>query len=124
MEIIIQHTKKFEKDISKISEKEKNIFTRLINLFIDSLKNNQSSHYPPMKKANIILKNNLDTSIYIMQVKQLRLLFSLDDDPLFDQKIITMYRLIPPSKYSKAFANLAESHYQNYLDNYTIDEGE
>jgi hypothetical protein len=58
----------------------------------------------------------MDSTLYSMKVgHNLRILLAVDDDPLFDQTIFTLLRVIQHKDLSKAYKGIAESLYQSTL---------
>lgn len=117
MDILFESTKKFEKDLKKLTPKEKEEVVTKINLvgqhYLTSNSSTEHVHvYRPSKKA---LEED-DKTLFIMRVSDaLRLLFTIDEDPLFDQMIITLFRIVTLDRYEKALEELSESLYEHDL---------
>lgn len=60
------------------------------------------------------LYNGFDSSLYSIVVEpNLRVILTLDDDPLFDQAIITLLRVVKQPDLYNAYTAVAKSLYQN-----------
>jgi Txe/YoeB family toxin of Txe-Axe toxin-antitoxin module len=118
METVFQTTKSFEKDLNKLSAADKGLVIQHVNKIADLFRTNQksfySSTYRPMK---IKLPPGLDSSLYSMRINQnLRVIFSIEDDPLFEQTNLTLFRIAKtPKALRKSFSSIVESLYQSQL---------
>ena len=125
MEVIFQHTNQFEKDLKKVSPDEKEKVVKQINRMAEYFSSDKNSFFKYAHRAQVTLRNGLESSLYIMRVGlKLRILFTIDDDPIFDQRIFTLLRLAKHDDYDKAFSQLAESLYQKYLVEYKTMDGD
>jgi len=58
-----------------------------------------------------------ESSLYALRVnKDIRIILTVDDDPLFDQILITLLHVVRHSNLNKVFNGIAESIYQNTLN--------
>lgn len=116
MDILFESTKKFEKDLKKLTPQERERIIEKINLvgqhYLTSKSNAEHVHvYRPLK-----IKLEDDTTLFAIKVSpKLRVLFTLDEDPLFDQIIMTLFRITSPEKYEKVLKGISESLYQDSL---------
>ena len=66
------------------------------------------------KPYNFKLSNGFDSSLYSIVVEpDLRVILTVDDDPLFDQTIVTLLRVVKRLDLTNAYTAVAESLYQN-----------
>lgn len=117
MNIAIESTNKFEKDLSDLTEEKKAKVIAKINYYSSLYTTDKGAvfrHLHPLP-----LSYNLDgyeSSLYILKVTQkLRVILTLDEDPIFDQTIFTLFRVIPASEIERAYKGVAESLYQEFL---------
>jgi mRNA-degrading endonuclease RelE of RelBE toxin-antitoxin system len=69
---------------------------------------------PGLKK----LAGGLDASLYAMRVgKDLRVIFALDDDPIFDRTILTLLRVVQRDQAEEAYEKTAQALYGERLLN-------
>jgi hypothetical protein len=60
--------------------------------------------------------NGYESSLYTLKVSyQLRLILSVDEDPIFGQVIFTLFRVVKHDDLDKAYRGVAESLYQDLL---------
>lgn len=114
MELLFQETKSFEKDLRKLPEKLKEKVINSINEVSQFFVQKQTSNSQKIKKlAQSNHHLNSDSSLYELRVDlKTRVIFSIDDDPLFDQVIFTLYRVVSPKDFQVALKNLSEALYQ------------
>ena len=54
-----------------------------------------------------------DSSLYILNVlEKLNVILTVDEDPIFDQVIFTLFRVVQQDELNRAYQNIAESLYQ------------
>ena len=118
MEVMFKSTTAFEKDLRGLSKRDKDLVVRRINelahQYTTSKTSFYSSTYRPLK---IKLLRGYGSSLYSARInRNIRLVFAVDEDPLFDQLIFTLFRIaLHPDDLSKLFASIAESLYQSNL---------
>lgn len=114
MELLFQETKSFEKDLRKLPEKIKEKVINSINEQGQSFSEKQiqdSRKIKRLSQGNHYL--NSDSSLYELKVDpRTRVILSIDDDPLFDQVIFTLYRIVSPNDLQVALKNINEALYQ------------
>jgi hypothetical protein len=124
MELIFQYTHQFKKDLRKINLVDKEKIVNQVNKIADYFSNDKDLFFKHARLAKVTLRNGLIPSLYIMRAGlKLRILFTIDDDPIFDQRIFTLLRLAKHDEYEKIFSQLAESMYQQYLVEYEATDG-
>ena len=117
MDVQIDITDDFEKDLVKTSNPDNQVITKKINYLIELLNNDQNISRHLYRLHKIAPINDLNSSLYIFRVnKTIRIILTFEDDPLFDQKIITLLRVVNHSKLDNVFKGLQESIYQSYLN--------
>ncbi|BFM02995.1 hypothetical protein Psyaliredsea_16420 [Psychrobacter alimentarius] len=114
MEIKFDITRPFEKDLRKLGVKEKERVSEAINKYaatFDTQLDIPNEHvYRPHK---INMPRGLESSLYVLRASsQIRVILSIEEDPLFDQKIVTLFRVVKHNDMNRAFNSIAESLYQ------------
>lgn len=114
MSILFRESEKFEKDIKSFQEKEREQIVLKINLYCADFENNpklfRKNSYRPLK---ILLPENEKSSLYVLRInKDIRVILTLEDDPLFNQTVITLLRVVRHDSIEKAFRGMIESLYQ------------
>ena len=119
MELVIESTKKFEKELEAFSETEKLLIIEKMNQYFQMLSADKASFYRRLyqvKKLRLI--NQYDSSLYTLKINhKIRLILTIDEDPIFAQTIITLFRVVNHSDISKAYDSVAESLYQDLITN-------
>lgn len=113
-------TRGFEKDLKHFSKENKNRITDSINEYapvFDAEQGDVTHHiYQPCK---IQLPEGLDSSLYVLRVTpKIRVLLTIEDDPLFDRKLVTLIRVVNHDELDNAFNAVAQSLYQSL---YTVE---
>jgi hypothetical protein len=117
VDILIESTNTFEKDLAKLSESDKKIAIQKIN---------ECAHLFPTQKADVYRKlrrlplptglNGYESSLYTLKIsQQLRMILTVDEDPIFGQVIFTLFRVIKHDDFNNAHKGVTESLYQELL---------
>ncbi len=118
MEILVESTKAFEKDITNFTKKEKTKIIEKTNYYISLLSNNRQRFYQKVYQIPLNLSNLSDdeSSLYIMNINQdLRVIFAIDEDPIFEQRIFTFFRVVKRVNLENIYRGIAQSLYQDFL---------
>lgn len=117
MDVLIESTKNFEKDLDKLSKDERAITVKKINDCASLFPNNKSDGYRKLRRIPLLSGlNGYDSSLYTLKVSQkLRAILTVDEDPIFGQVIFTLFRVINHDDLGKAYQGIAESLYQEIL---------
>ena len=116
MEVRIDITKAFEKDLGKFSTQEQSAISKKINHLIELIRseNSTSSHLYRLHKINLI--ENLESSLYIFKVnKDIRIILTSENDPLFDEHLLTLLKIVRHKDLEKSFKSVSESIYQSLI---------
>ncbi len=116
MDILIESTKNFEKDLSKLGPAERETVINKINECADLFLTNKSTVYHKLHRLNLpSLANGYESSLYMLKASQkLRVILTVDEDPIFGQIIFTLFRAIQHQDLNKAYNSVAESLYQDF----------
>lgn len=116
MDILYEATRQFERDLEHIRDK-KSIIKNLNKLCYCLKTDDTDPFYKSLvKPAAIKLKDDLIATLYILRINQdFRIILSVDEDPLFNQVVITLYCIVRPNNYKKAFADIGKKLYQEML---------
>lgn len=114
MEITFNITRSFEEETKKLGAKEKNQVVAAIDKYAATFDTNLDVFtqyiYRPHK---INMPEGLDSSLYVLRASpQIRVILTIEEDPLFDQKIVTLFRVVKRDHMECAFNSIAESLYQ------------
>ena len=117
MDIVIESTKHFEKNLAQLDEGDKTSVVQNINNCAQLFANQKTDAYRKLKRLRLPFDlNGYESSLYVLRVSQkLRVILAVDEDPIFDQVIFTLYRVVKPDNLDKAYKGVAESLYQETL---------
>lgn len=118
MDVQINITKDFDKDLKKISPSDNQSVSVKINYLIDLLRADQKIGRQLYRlRIPQVGDGDLNSSIYLYKINRtIRIILTFEDDPLFDQKIITLLRAVHHDKLESTFKSLQEAIYQSYLN--------
>jgi len=111
--INVETTTAFEKDLQKLNSKEQEKVSSKIDEIVELIKDDISpNQHKDLRKIRIQL-NHYTPSLYLLKItRSLRIFLFLVDDPIFNQKILTLLRVFPRDDLEKVLGGLAESYYQ------------
>ena len=93
MDILIESTKEFEKDLAKLSEAEKAAALAKINDCASLFTTQKANFYRKLRRLHLPLNLNGYESLYALRIyKTLRVILAVDEDPIFGQVIFTLFR--------------------------------
>jgi len=119
MDLLFESSKTFEKELSKFPPKERSLIVDKINKYCSVLETENmkaffTKAYQPTK---IKLHGEMESSLYTLRInKDIRVILTVDDDPLFNQTIITLLHVVRHSSLEKTFRGIAEALYQKSLN--------
>ncbi|WP_341739075.1 hypothetical protein [Microcoleus sp. CAWBG640] len=117
MDILIESTRRFEKDLAKLSEAEKAAAIAKINDCASIFPTQKANFYRKVRRLLLPLNlNGYESSLYALTVSRtLRVIWAVDEDPIFGQVIFTLFRVVKDDELDKAYQGVAESLYQDML---------
>ncbi|BAU13394.1 hypothetical protein LEP3755_39330 [Leptolyngbya sp. NIES-3755] len=117
MDILIESTRDFEKDISKLSSHEKANTVKKINDCASEFSAQNAHVYRELHRLPTSSGlNGYESSLYTLEVSEdLRVILSVDEDPIFGQVIFTLFRVVSPDNVDKAYQDVAAALYQEIL---------
>ena len=116
MELEFEIAQLFDEDIKRLPKKSREKITDQINSIATSLLNgrkefNETASIPYFFN----LKNGYESSMYLLRVdNNMRIVAAIDDDPIFDKTIITLYRLVEKDIAEDAYKKIGELLYKSY----------
>jgi hypothetical protein len=117
MDILIESTRGFERDIDKLSEEQKAATIRKINDCASLFPIQKADVYRKLHRLPLIsVINGYESSLYTFKVSyKLTVILTVDEDPIFGQVIFTLFRVVKHDDLDKAYRSVAESLYQDLL---------
>jgi mRNA-degrading endonuclease YafQ of YafQ-DinJ toxin-antitoxin module len=123
MDILVEITDSFDKDLKHFSPSEKNKIKQKLNDLISKARETKNLRHL-YRLHKVPLQNNLSSSLFIFKIDlQLRAILTFENDPLFNQSILTLYRVIRHRDLDKTFKSVSESLYQNMFNSKTKKDG-
>jgi mRNA-degrading endonuclease RelE of RelBE toxin-antitoxin system len=115
VELQFEITRRFEKDLARFSTADQRRVAASIDRSAGSFNpelGDPSGHiYRPHK---VLLSQGMDSTLYALRAApSVRVILAIDDDPLFNRKLVTLLRVVKHDKIDRAFRSMAESLYQH-----------
>lgn len=116
MDILIESTKDFEQDLEQFSKTEKFNIIKTMNHYFELLSKDKNLFYQYSEQLRKIhLNKHYDSSIYSLKINEkIRIILTIDDDPIYDSTIVTLFRVVTTEEALKAYTSVAESLYQDF----------
>jgi hypothetical protein len=117
MDILIESTKEFEIDLGKLTKEGKTLTVQKINDCASLFLTQKAEVYRRFNCPSLLCGlNGYESSLYTLQVSErLWLILAVDEDPLFDQVIFTLFRVIKHGDLAYAYQDVRELLYQDIL---------
>jgi hypothetical protein len=105
-------TATFKADWQRFTPSAQRRIRRSISIFTSGDLSARSLYRPHAIK----LKNGLTSSLYVLRVdSDIRIILAVDEDPLFNRVIITLFRVVTREKLESAFDSVAKLLYRDQL---------
>lgn len=115
MDLTINTTKSFQKDLQKkftALPEQQRILAKIEQygrLFVED----KAAFYQHAYQPCLIYLGEWESSLYVLRLDhQIKVLITIDEDPLFEQVILTLMRIIRTGNLEKVYRAVAESLYQ------------
>ncbi|NET59244.1 MAG: hypothetical protein F6K47_24820 [Symploca sp. SIO2E6] len=117
MDVLIESTRSFEKDLGSLSEDEQTVAVKKINDCAKLFESQKADVYRQLYCLPLSSDlNGYESSLYTLRISQkLRIILAVDEDPIFGQVIFTLFRAVKHKDLDKAYQSVAESLYQELL---------
>jgi len=114
VDILIESTEKFEQDLDRLDHGEKTVAIEKINECADLFPTQKAYVYRKLRRLPLLTGlNGYESSLYTLKISQkLRAILTVDEDPIFNQAIFTLFRVIKHEDLDQAYQSTAESLYQ------------
>jgi len=123
MDVVIDSTSRFEQDISSMSKDQKDLTIQKINDCAALFPEHKSNAYRKLRRLPFLPLNisGYDSSLYTMRISpELRIILTVDEDPIFGQMIFTLFRIANRNDFNKAYQGVVESLYKD-LNHQTLE---
>ena len=118
MDILIESTIAFEHDLGELTSEVTAAVMESINNCVrfPPSQNPSQNHLASDRLQRLPLRSELngyESSLYVLKVlEKLSVILTIDEDPIFDQFIVTLFRAVKQDKLNRAYQSVAESLYQ------------
>ena len=113
--IKIQYTARAEKRIKKLYPKQKNIFEEKIRKIVSDFIS--GDNHKNIRKARVGGIMGYESTLYLAKIDLRHLvLLTIDEDPIFEQVIVTIFALCTPDNYMLEIRGVQESIYQQMIN--------
>ena len=116
MDIVIESTKQFEKAIAKLDPGVREQVITKINKLASSFSAEKADVYHQLHHLRWpLLPNGYESSLYTLKSSgKWRVILAIDEDPIFAQTILTLFRVFKADEIDQEYQSLAESLYQEF----------
>lgn len=117
MEVLIEATRSFEQDLDRLSDAQKTVVIQAVNDYASLFSTQAADVYHQLYCLPLASDlNGYESSLYVLAASQtLNVILAVDEDPIFGQVIITLFRAVNPGDLDRAYKGVAESLYQDLL---------
>ncbi len=117
MELVYHYTQPFENDLNQLSRGTKDEIAVDMNQYGELLLTNPPQFYQHVEQpCPIQLINGYESSLYALPIRTpMSVIATVDEDPIFDQLLVTLMRVVKPSEVAEAYSSVAESLYTDWL---------
>ncbi len=117
MQLLFQSTLAFEEELSSLSESERIDIIETLNTVCPNFICQKASFLTLVHQPKEIpLTNSCCSSLYVMPAGVDKvIILTLDEDPIFDQLIITLIRLVPASESTDVYMDVAQTLYHHRI---------
>jgi hypothetical protein len=117
MEIIFESTEEFEADLRTYSQAEHDIIVQQLHEYSCLLLQDKGYEKRRLHQfCQFDLLGDYASSLYSFIVNYyLRVILTIDDDPIFGRTIITLFRVVDSQFVAQVYQQVGESIYQSFL---------
>jgi hypothetical protein len=119
MDILVESTKHFEGDLANLEAVDRASTIQKINDCASLFSTHKADVYRKLRRLRIPPNlNGYESSLYTLRISQkLRVILTVDEDPIFGQVIFTLFRAVDPDQVEAAYQGVSESLYQELRHN-------
>lgn len=113
MELQFDVLRSFEEDLALFSLRDRERVAVSIDRYVPAFDTECPEAlrqiYQPHK---FLLPDSLQSSLYVLRVSEkIRVILTIEDDPLFDRKLITLMRVVTQDQLDRSYRSISESLY-------------
>lgn len=115
LELTFQETNLFLEDWEKTGEPERMQLATELNDCCQFMLYEEREFLRRVEQIKPELSGGFEASMYSMPINHFRVLFTVDEDPVFRQLTVTLYRLVPETEFDAARQSLIETLYREWI---------
>ena len=117
MNILIESTAIFEQDLRRLSQDRKNKIIGEINNFVNLISDGKFNGFHKLYCIPHILDlDEYDSYLYVLRVSgELEIVLAIDEDPIFNQTILSLFRLTDSIKITEVYQEITAHLYQDLI---------
>ena len=115
MEIIIESTQRFENSLAQLNQESKQSVIEKINDCTQQFSKDKMRVNKNLEQLKFLpLPNNYQSSLYVLTLSSnLRVILTIDEDPIFSQTIFTLFDIVEPQYLEKSHKEIAADIYRD-----------
>jgi len=112
-----QTTPEFRDDLHRLNSDERARVAVALRRSYDLLRNSRSGFFARAKRPQAIqLKGGFSSSLYSLPVgRDIRLIVAVDEDPVFAQTLVTLFRAVHHDELDRAYRSVASVLYRGQI---------
>jgi mRNA-degrading endonuclease RelE of RelBE toxin-antitoxin system len=113
-----QTTPEYRHDLNRLDPEERERVVETLRRSYALLRDNQRAFFARVQRPEAIhLKGGLNSSLYSLPVgRDIRLIVAVDDDPVFGQTLVTLFRAVRHSELERTYRSIANLLYRNQIE--------
>jgi len=114
---MFESTKDFEKELTTFSKSERATIINHINQYAQLFLTDKPALFRRLRRLHKLnLINDYESTLYSFKVSNsIRIILTVDEDPIFEQVIFTLFRVVRKTCALQAYDEIAESIYADFL---------
>ena len=114
VDILIESTIAFEQDLGELSSEMNIAVMKSVNHCARAFPSQKHFAYDLLQRLPLRLPlDSYESSLYVLKVvEQLSVILTIDEDPIFDQVVFTLFRAVEQDEIDRAYQSVAELLYQ------------
>lgn len=114
MQLEFDITQSFNDDLNLLPEEEKSKIIDQINFVSGSLLNGKKAFFENAFKPYLFnLREDLESSLYVIKADNKRIVAAVDEDPIFDKLSFTLFRITNEENSEQAYKEIGEKIYKD-----------
>mgnify|MGYP001167462206 CR=1 FL=1 len=117
MELLFESTAAFERDLAALCDADRESLIEAINRHCPLLACDQESFFAHVYQPRAItLQHDCCSSLYVLPADPGRaIILTIDDDPIFEQTVITLLCIVPDGEIETAYTRTARALYRHWM---------